>query len=138
VKLVLGLLFTLLATGCKGPKSTSTSVPRAWHAAYFEQSSNAGRTFHSELQLAPGQKAELKIPAEDAIIIGFTLEKGYEVYHSKKWVWLGTPEKPHKVSGAPGIADKFVPTNGMITLIVENESPIDTRVAIFTGPVGKN
>lgn len=133
-RILFALLCALLATGCKGPKSGA----KTWYAGYFESSLGAGQTFHSELLLTAGQKAELKIPSKEAIIIGFTLEKGYEVFHAKSWVYLGTPEEPHKVGGAPGVALEFEPKDGVITLIVENTSPVDTKVAIYTEPIRKN
>jgi hypothetical protein len=135
VKRILFALFCgLLATGCDGPKSTS----KTWYAGYFKQSLNVGKTFHSELFLTAGQKSELKIPSKEPIIVGFTLEKGYEVYHSKSWVYMGPPEEPHKTGGAPGVSLKFEPKDGVITLIVENTSPVDTRAAIYTEPIKKD
>jgi hypothetical protein len=128
----------LFAAGCKGPNSVTTSAPRPWYASYFESSLSVGETFHSELHLTAGQKAELKIAAKEPIIVGFTLEKGYDVHQSKGSFWIGTPDTPHKAGGAPGVSDKFVPTEGTITLIVENDSPVDTRVAIYTQPVKKD
>jgi hypothetical protein len=136
--LIFTLLCALLATGCKRPKGGSASTPKPWYATYFEHPLSADQTFHSELQLAAGQKAELKIHSNEPVIIGFTLEKGYEVFQSKGSVWLGPPEKPHKTGGAPGVSDKFVPKEGVVTLIVENESPVDTRLAIYTEPIGKD
>ena len=136
--ILLALLCGLLAAGCKGPASSAKSSPKTWYTSYFANSLNAGRTFHSELLLTAGKKTELKIPTKEPIIIGFTLEKGYEVYHSRSWVYMGTPEEPHKFGGAPGISLKFEPKDGEITLIVENTSPVDTRAAIYTEPISKD
>jgi len=135
-RILITSLCTLLATGCNGSRSGST--PKPWYASYFASSLSAGETFHSELQLAAGQKAELKIDSKVPIIVGFTLEKGFDVSHSKGSVWLGPPEMPHKIGGAPGVSNKFEPEDGVVTLIVENDSPVDTRVAIYTKPVGKD
>ena len=66
------------------------------------------------------------------------MEKGYEVYKSGSWVYFGPPEKPRKAGGAPGISQKFEPKDGAITLIVENTSPVDTRIAFYTEPIRKN
>ena len=128
------LLCGLLAAGCKGP----ASAPKTWYAAYFKQSLNDGKTFHSEQLFTAGQKTELQIPSKEPIIVGFTLEKGYDVYHSGDWVYMGTPEEPRKFGGAPGISLEFKPKDGVITLIVENTSPVDTRIAFYTEPVRKN
>jgi hypothetical protein len=130
----IALLCGLLATGCRGPNSGS----KAWYAAYFKQSLNDGKTFHSEQLLTAGQKTELKIPSKEPIIVGFTLEKGYDVYHSRDWVFMGTPEEPHKTGGAPGVSLEFEPKDGVITLIVENTSPVDTRIAFYTEPLKKD
>ena len=79
-----------------------------------------------------GTKTELAITAKEKVVIGFTLEKGYEVFKSKGSVWLGTQAKPHAVGGAPGVSYEFSPENEVVTLIIENDSPVDTRVAIYT------
>ena len=135
-RILITLLCTLLAAGCNGSKSSST--PKPWYASYFASSLSAGQTFHSELHLAAGQKVELKIESKDSVIVGFTLEKGYEVYHSRDWVYMGTPEEPRKAGGAPGVSLEFAPKDGVITLIVENTSPVDTRAAFYTEPVRKD
>ncbi|MCW1922814.1 hypothetical protein OKA05_09655 [Luteolibacter arcticus] len=131
------LLCGLLVASCKEPATNAKSSPKTWYSDYFANSLSAGQTFHSEVILTAGQKTELKIPSNEPIIVGFTLEKGYEVYQSKSSVYLGTPEEPHKVGGAPGVSHEFEPKDGVITLIVENTSPVDTRIAFYTEPAKK-
>lgn len=127
---VVASLGAVLAGACKSPEKSADP----WYTAYFESPLSTTATFHSELELAAGEQVDVQVRSDDELVIGFTLEKGYEVFKSGGSVWLGTAEKPHTVGGAPGVSNNFTPRDGTVTLTVENDSPVATRIAIFTQP----
>lgn len=120
------VIFCFLAIlGCKNKEESS-----AWHDGWVDPAD--GEIFHSEIFLEPGGITPVSIEAESEIRVGFTVEKGYEVFKSEGTIYMGPPDDPHAVGGSPGVSATYNPKNGVIELLIENTSPIPTKVAIYT------
>ncbi|WP_234047538.1 hypothetical protein [Luteolibacter pohnpeiensis] len=132
------LIFCLCVLGLSGceSKSTHSAAPtepdttRTWYSAWISQDN--GEQFHSELTLAPGEVTKVSISAETSIVVGFILEKGYEVSKDPGTIYMGTEKAPHMVGGAPGTWKEFDATNGLVAIRLENTSAVATRIAVYT------
>lgn len=68
------------------------------------------------------------------MVVGFIVEKGYEISKDSGTIYMGTNYTPHAVGGSPGTWKKFEAANGSVTIRLENTSTIETRLAIYTKP----
>ena len=130
-------LCVLCFLGCEGKSthsaaSTEPDTTRAWYSAWI--SKDNGEQFYSELTLAPGEVGRVSIPSETPIVVGFIVEKGYEVSKDSGTIYMGTEETPHMVGGAPGTWKEFEAPNGLVAIRLENTSTVATRIAIYTKP----
>lgn len=122
------LLFCLCVLCLSGCESKSTT--QAWYSAWI--SKDHGDQFHSELTLAPGEVGKVSIPSETSTVVGFIVEKGYEISKGSGTIYMGTEEVPRMVGGAPGTWKEFAATNGFVAIRLENTSAVATRIAIYT------
>ena len=125
------LPMVVLIAGCNSDRS-SAAKGGSTSSNYYDAWLDAGETLHSDLELSAGETATLQIAATGPIVVGTIVEKGYEVFKEKGAVWIGTPAQPHLTGGSPRVFADFTPENGSVSLIVENESSLKTRVAIYT------
>lgn len=127
----------LLLAGCNSKPATTAGAGSAspkWYDQWLNSpgSLSHGGTVHSDLELDAGQTTTLQIPATNPIQVGIIVQKGYDVSKDKGWIWIGTPAKPHVAGTSTGTSQQFTPESGSVSLIVENESSVKTRVAIYT------
>lgn len=104
----------------------------SWCAFFFDPSREPQKKFNRELELKRGEIKSIEIQSNQPLTVGFLLEKGHEIFKAREKVWLGTPDNPHTIGGTPGVATRFMPVDGKITVVVEGASSVDTRVAIYT------
>jgi hypothetical protein len=125
----------VLIVGCNSDRSTAAkggSTSSRWYDAWMKSPLSAGRTIHSDLELDAGETATLQIAASGPLVVGTIVERGYEVSKSEGLVWIGIPENPRLTGGSVGVFADFIPENDLVSLIVENDSSLKTRVAIYT------
>ena len=134
-QLLTALLPIVLIVGCNSDRSTTAkggSTSSRWYEQWMKTPLSAGRTIHSDLDLDAGETTTLQIAAAGPIVVGTIVQRGYEVCKENGAIWIGTPGNPHLTGGSPGVFADFIPENGSVSLVVENESSLKTRVAIYT------
>ena len=134
-RLFLLCVFSLGFASCdsKPLRSADQSEPdsaNSWYSAWISE--DQGEQFHSELSLAPGEVGSVSIPSDTSLVVGFFVEKGYEVSKDPGTIYMGTHDTPLAVGGSPGTWKEFAATNGSVTIRLENTSAIATRLAIYT------
>lgn len=129
------IMLCLAACEQDGPKSaskTESDPSDAWYSRWISESRGEG--FHSEITLPAGETSEVVISSETALVIGFIVEKGYEISQDSGTIYMGTTDAPHAVGGSPGTWKEFESSDGAIKVRLENTSGIPTRLAIYTKP----
>ena len=76
----------------------------------------------------------ISIPSDTSLVIGFIVEKGYDVSMNSGTVYMGTEDTPHAVGASLGTWKEFEAANGVVTIRLENASAVATRLAIYTKP----
>lgn len=104
----------------------------AWYSSWISE--DGGEQFHSELSLVPGEVTNLSIPSDSKLVVGFVVEKGYEISKSSGTIYMGTNDTPHAVGASTGTWNEFKAVNNSVSLRFENTSAISTRLAIYTKP----
>ena len=116
--------------GCKPTQTSVAETSDNWYVAWI--SVDHGEVFHSELSLAAGEKRTITISSRTPQVIGYIVEKGFEVSKSSGTIYMGSEDKPHAVGGSPGTWMEFVTENGQIEVLLENTSDISTKLAVYT------
>jgi len=74
----------------------------------------------------------MSIKSDTPLIVGYVVEKGYEITKDAGTIYMGTSDTPHSVGGSPGMWKEFDPANGSVSVRFENTSSIKTKLAIYT------
>jgi hypothetical protein len=118
--------------GSQSASKTESDASDAWYSKWISES--RGERFDSEISLAAGEAGEVVISSETPLVIGFIVEKGYEISKDPGTVYMGTTDTPHAVGGSPGTWREFESSDGAVKVRLENASGIPTRLAIYTKP----
>ena len=128
MKIILIPAVFLLFTSCK--KAAPEALP--WYSAWI--SKEQGKTFHSEILLAPSDTQTIKISSSESLVVGFIAQKGYEISQSGSFIFLGTEASPRTQGASLGAERSFESNDGVIIIKLENISTIATQVALYTSP----
>ena len=137
MRLLIVPLVAFCLVACKQEGSTSSRSPeldsgKSWYSAWISEKD--GEQFHSEISLGAGENAEVSIPSKTPLVVGFIVEKGYEISKDTGTVYMGTADTPRAVGGSPGTWREFEAIDGVVKVRLENASSIPTRLAIYTKP----
>lgn len=130
-------LAALCLVACKQDVSKSTGNPeidatQSWYSTCI--SGKSGEHFHSEIGLGAGEFGEVSVASEAPLVVGFVVEKGYEISKGHGTIYMGTADAPRAIGGSPGACREFEATGGVVRVRLENASRIPTRIAIYTKP----
>ena len=111
---------------------TESVSKNAWYSSWISE--DRGERFRSEQSLAPGEVTSVSIPSDTSLVVGFVVEKGYEISKSFGTIYMGTNDTPHAMGASTGTWNEFKAANNSVTIRFENTSAIPTRLAIYTKP----
>ena len=103
---------------------------KAWYSKWISEKN--GEVFYSEISLKKGEVVVVTLPSEQAIEVGYYVEKSYEISSAPGTIYMGTKERPHMTGASPGSWKRFDPVKGSIEVRFENTSSIPTRLAVYT------
>jgi len=115
------------------PSNHSASNPH-WSDDWLNSAtSDRLQKFHSEVILNSKDKVTVEFESSQALIIGFVVRDSYEVTKSKGMIYIGSSEKDLRGFGATvGTSKEFTPVDGKILVMFENDSTINTSIAVYT------
>jgi hypothetical protein len=117
-------------TSCGEKKQSKLVAAESWYSPWIKD--RDGRVLHSEISLDPGEVTTVEMQSEASRVVGFVVEKGFDISKEKSLIFMGSEDDPHALGASVGTWKAFEPKDGLIRLRLENGSGISTKVAIYT------
>ena len=123
-------------TNCK--EQDSSEKTSHWYDSWLNSPTDElHQELHSEIELASGAKISLSFETSQPLIIGYYVRDGYEVTKDEGTIYMGSPTNPRMIGASPGTSQTFTAKEGVIKVIFENTSSINTSIAIYSSKSNK-
>lgn len=103
------MILSLLHMGaCE--RRAEVSLQKNWYDAWLNHSTaETHQEFHSEIEIASGEKASVIINSEVPITVGYFVRDGYEVAKDDGTIYMGTLGVPRIVGASPMHLERVFP-----------------------------